>query len=69
MAHHEPDWVKVKSAELKKALETTHKHLEFEKILDKEIAKLEKKGLDWLEAKMKAKSTKKYKARQDALLA
>jgi hypothetical protein len=63
------DWVKIRSARLKKALETTRKHLAFERILDKEIAKLEKKGLDYFEARMKAKSTTKYKARRDALLA
>jgi hypothetical protein len=63
------DWVKIRSARLKKALETTRKHLAFERILDKEIAKLKKKGLDYFEARMKAKSTPKYKARRDALLA
>jgi hypothetical protein len=63
------DWVKIRSARLKKALETTRKHLAFERILDKEIAKLEKKGLDYFEARIKAKSTPKYKARRDALLA
>ena len=63
------DWAKVRSARLKQALETTRKHLAFEKILDKEIAVLEKKGLDYFEARMKAKSTPKYKARQNALLA
>ena len=63
------DCVKVRSARLKQALETTRKHLAFERILDKEIAKLEKKGLDYFEARMQAKSTPKYKARKDALLA
>ena len=63
------DWAKVRSARLKQALETTRKHLAFEKILDKEISKLEKKGLDYFEARMKAKQSQKYKARRDALLA
>ena len=63
------DWVKIRSARLKKALETTRKHLAFEKILDKEINKLEKEGLDYFEARMKAKSTPEHKARRDALLA
>ena len=50
------NWVKVRSARLKQAVETTRKHLAFEKILDKEIAKFEKEGLDYFEARMQAKS-------------
>ena len=63
------DWAKVRGERLKQALETTRKHLAFEKILDKEISKLEKKGLDYFEARMKAKQSQKYKERRDVLLA
>ena len=58
------DWVKVRSARLKQELETTRKHLAFEKILDEEIAKLQDKGLDYFEARMIAKSTPQYRKRR-----
>ena len=57
------DYVKTRRAELKKALERTANHLAFDKILNEEIAKLQAKGLDYFEARMKAKSTPQYRKR------
>ena len=63
------DWVKVKSAELNLSLQNARKHAKFEEILAEEIRKLEAKGLEYFEARWRIQASKKYKARQDALLA